>query len=84
MKAFKAGKILGVPPWKAEKVGMDTRVRNGEKRTITYRIPSGNIKNFQIVLIYRLFPPKAIEKMGVPRNGINEKNHVVLKKEISL
>ncbi len=84
MKVFTDGKNPGVPPWKAKGVAMDSRIKNGEKRTINYELPNGDIKKISVVLIYRLFPPKAINKMGVPRDGVNEKNHILKKVEIAL
>lgn len=84
MKAFTDGVSIGVPPWKATGVAMDTRLKNGEKRTLVYTLPDSDIKSITITLIYRLFPPKAVEEMGIPKNGINEKNHIVIKKEVTL
>ncbi len=81
-KAFKAGDKIGVPAWEAEGVAFDTRLKGGEERRVTYDLPSEDIKKITVALIYRLFPPKAIKIMGIPRDGINDKNYIVLKKEL--
>lgn len=85
MKVFTDGKNPGVPPWLAKGIAMDTRIKNGEKRSLSYPLPEDvAIESISVALIYRLFPPKAINMMGVPKNGYNEKNHVIAKKMIKL
>ncbi len=83
-KAFKAGDNVGVPAWAAESVAFDTRLKSGENRSIAYTVPIKDIKKVSVVLVYKLFPPKAIEMMGIPKDGINDKSYIVAKKEVSL
>ncbi len=64
MRVFTAGMKKGVPPWMAEKA-VDSRIKTGETRTLTYDIPKGAARA-RAVLYYRLFTPAAAAKFGIP------------------
>jgi len=81
-KAFQGGGQVGVPSWEAEGVAFDTRLKAGEKRTITYTLPKGEITTIKAVVIYRLFAPQAVDKMGIPQDGINDNNYIVAQKDL--
>ncbi len=83
-KAFKGGDKVGVPAWKAESIAFDTRLKTGEKREIEYRLDNKDIKKITVNLIYRLFPPMAIDMLEIPRDGVNDKSYIIAKKEIIL
>jgi hypothetical protein len=42
------------------------------------------IKQVDVMLIYCLFPGKAIKAFGIPENGINEKDYLVAQKSLTL
>ncbi len=84
VKTFKAGEEKGVPPWKAETVAMDTRLKKGEERTLTYAVPAENIKTISASLVYRLFAPAAMKMMEIPADGKNDKNYIVITKKMAL
>ncbi|MDA8434057.1 MAG: multiheme c-type cytochrome [Nitrospiraceae bacterium] len=84
VKMFKAGEEKGVAPWKAEAVAMDTRLKKGEERKLSYTVPSDNIKTVSVSLIYRLFAPPAMKMMGIPADGKNDKVYMVIKKKVDL
>ena len=81
-KAFQGAGQAGVPSWEAEGTAFDTRLKAGEKRTLTYTLPKGEITTIKAVVIYRLFAPQAIEKMGIPKDGINDNSYIVAQKEL--
>ncbi len=83
-KAFQAGEKKGVPSWAAEGIAFDTRLKAGETRTITYPIADQTITQVDVMLIYRLFPPKAIKGFAIPEDGVNEKALLVAKKSLTL
>lgn len=83
-KAFKAGKEKGVPSWAADGVAFDTRLKAGETRKMTYSLDDPAITQVDVMLIYRLFPPKAMKAFGIPENGVNEKAYPVAKKSLTL
>lgn len=83
-KAFKAGDKNGVPSWLADGIAFDTRLKAGETREITYVLNDPEIKQVDVMLIYRLFPGKAIKAFGIPENGINEKDYLVAQKSLTL
>jgi hypothetical protein len=83
-KAFKANDKVGVPSWEAEAVAFDSRIKKGESRAIAYDLKQADIDKVKISLIYRLFPAKAIDMMGIPKDGVNEKNYLIHEKEQSL
>ncbi len=83
-KMFKAGEEKGVPPWKAEAVAMDTRLKKGETRTLTYTVPAENVKTISASLIYRLFAAPAIKMMEIPADGKNDKTYMVVTKKVTL
>ncbi|MCI5122252.1 MAG: hypothetical protein D3908_13905, partial [Candidatus Electrothrix sp. AUS4] len=83
-KAFKAGEEKGVPSWAADGIAFDTRLNAGEIRKITYPLENQAITQVDVMLIYRLFPPKAIKAFGIPEDGINEKIYPVAKKSLTL
>ena len=83
-KAFKAGEETGVPSWAAEDIAFDTRLNAGETRTIVYPLENPAITQVDVMLIYRLFPPKAIKAFGIPEVGVNEKAYPVAKKSLTL
>lgn len=84
-KAFKAGDKKGVPAWAAEDVAVDTRLKSGEERTLTYTIPSlKDVKSVEVQVIYMLFMEQALTMLEIPRDGINDKKYVVAKKDIVL
>ncbi len=64
MRVFTAGPKKGVPPWMAEKA-VDSRIKSGETRTLTYAVPKGSARA-RAVLYYRLFTPAAAAKFGIP------------------
>ncbi len=64
MRVFTAGRKKGVPPWLAEKA-LDSRIKAGETRTLTYGLPSGAVRA-RAALYYRLFTPAAAAKFGIP------------------
>lgn len=82
--AFKRGKEVGVPAWRAKGVAFDSRLKAGENLSLSYPLSRNDIKTVTVKLIYRLFPAKAIKKLAIPKDGINNKNHVLYKKEIQL
>jgi hypothetical protein len=84
MKAFKAGDKVGVPAWAAEATAFDSRLKAGEKRTLTYPLSTGGVSKIEVMLIYRLFPQPAVEMMGIPMDGVNDKNHVAAQKTINV
>ncbi|MCP4702295.1 MAG: hypothetical protein GY862_36365 [Gammaproteobacteria bacterium] len=81
-KAFKAGDKVGVPPWAAEDVAFDLRLKAGETRTITYPIESDDITAIDVNLVYLLFPSVAIQNFGIPKDGVNDKLYPVAKKTV--
>ncbi|CAK8711750.1 Cytochrome c554 and c-prime [Candidatus Electrothrix laxa] len=83
-KAFKAGDKKGVPSWAADGIAFDTRLKAGETREITYSLADPTISQVDVMLIYRLFPPKAIKGFGIPEDGVNEKAYPVAKKSLTL
>jgi hypothetical protein len=83
-KAFRGGEKVGVPAWKAESVAFDTRLKAGETRSLTYAIPLDDIEKISVVLIYKLFPPAAIQMMEIPEDGTNDKSFIVAKRELTL
>ncbi|NOY54086.1 MAG: hypothetical protein GXP58_10800, partial [Deltaproteobacteria bacterium] len=70
LKAFAAGTQVGVPAWKADRIAFDKRLKAGEKRHLTYRLPAETEK-VTLTLFYRLFTPKAIRKLAIPAVGLN-------------
>jgi len=83
-KAFKAGDKRGVPSWAAKGIAFDTRLKAGEIREISYPLADPAITQVDVMLIYRLFPPKAIKGFSIPEDGVNEKAHLVAKKSLTL
>jgi hypothetical protein len=83
-KAFKAGDKVGVPSWEAEGLAFDTRLKTGETRTLNYPIYSPAVSEIEAELIYLLFPPKAIEGFGIPKDGVNDKRYSVAKKSVKM
>lgn len=83
-KAFKAGEKKGVPSWAADGVAFDTRLKAGETRTITYPLEDQAISQVDVMLIYRLFPPKALKAFAIPQDGVNEKIYPVAKMSLTL
>jgi hypothetical protein len=83
-KAFQAGDKKGVPSWAAESIAFDTRLKAEETRTITYPLADPAITQVDVMLMYRLFPPKAIKGFAIPEDGVNEKAHLVAKKKLAL
>ena len=83
-KAFKSGEEKGVPSWDADGIAFDTRLNAGETRKITYSLENPAITQVDVMLIYRLFPPKAIKGFGIPEDGVNEKIYPVAKKSLTL
>lgn len=81
-KTFKKGDQVGVPSWEAEGTAFDTRIKAGEKRTISYTLPKGKITTVKLAVLYRLFPPQAIDKMGIPKDGINDAAYVAATEEL--
>ena len=81
-KAFKKGDQVGVPSWEAEGTAFDSRLKAKEKRVVSYSLPKGEITTVKLAVIYRLFPPQAIVKMGIPKDGINNASYVVATKEL--
>lgn len=82
-KMFKAGDEKGVPPWKADGVAMDSRLKKGEERTLTYTVPSENVKTISASLIYRLFAPPAMKMMEIPADGKNDKMFMLVTKKVT-
>ncbi len=70
LKAFAAGKKVGVPAWKAQRIAFDNRLKTGEERRLTYPIPAETGK-VTLTLYYRLFTPKAIRMLNIPALGLN-------------
>ncbi len=64
MRVFTAGGKKGAPPWMAEKA-VDSRIKAGETRTLTYDIPVGAVRA-SAAIYYRLFTPPAAAKFGIP------------------
>ncbi len=64
MRVFTAGDKKGVPPWMAEKA-VDSRIKAGETRTLTYDIPNGAVRA-RAGVYYRLFTPPAAANFGIP------------------
>ena len=70
MKDKKTGKVkVGVPSW--ENTGnKDSRLKPKEKRTLNYKLPgkvAGKVTQVDAKLMYRLFNPKAIKNMKIPK-----------------
>jgi len=84
VKMFKAGEEKGVPPWKAEGIALDSRLRKEEERKLVYAVPAENVKTISAALIYRLFAPTAMKTMDIPADGKNDKVYVVVKKKVDL
>ncbi len=82
MKVFGAGEKTGVPSWEAESVARDTRLKPGEDRALTYRLPEG-AKSVSAKLFYRLVPPKAMKKFNIQPDGFVEKAHLVSEAELT-
>ena len=83
-RAFRAGERVGVPSWEAEALAFDTRLKAGETRQITYPIYSLAISEVEAELVYLLFPPKALESFGIPKDGVNDQRWSVAKKSVTL
>ncbi|WPD20809.1 MAG: multiheme c-type cytochrome [Candidatus Electrothrix scaldis] len=83
-KVFKAGEKKGVPSWAADGIAFDTRLPAGETRKITYPLENPAITQVDVMLIYRLFPPKAIKAFAIPEDGVNEKIYPIAKKSLTL
>jgi len=83
MKAFKAGERTGVPSWEAEAVAFDTRLAPGETRWLNYNLPEGSV-SVSAKLFYRFAPPKAVEKFGMPKDGVVDVPHLVDEAELEL
>lgn len=83
-KAFKAGDKVGVPSWEAEGVAFDTRLKTGETRSLTYTLDNPAASTVEVELFYLLFPPKAIDGFGIPKDGVNEKKYSVAKKMVTM
>ncbi len=83
-KAFKAGDQVGVPSWAAEGIAFDTRLKAGETRSVSYPLENKNISTVDVALIYMLFPAKAIDGFGIPKDGVNEKPKVIFKKTLTV
>ncbi len=83
-KAFKAGEKKGVPSWAADGIAFDTRLKAGETRQLSYPLADSAISQVDVMLIYRLFPPKAIKGFAIPEDGVNEKAYLVAKKSLTL
>jgi len=81
LKVFAAGKKVGVPAWQADRVAFDRRLKEGEKRVLTYPLPAGTEK-VTITLFYRLFTPKAAKMLEIPAVGLNRVNIPVQKIEV--
>ena len=83
-KAFKAGEKKGVPTWAADGIAFDTRLKAGETRKLFYPLEDPTITQVDVMLLYRLFPAKAIKDFGIPEDGVNEKAYPVAKKSLTL
>jgi nitrate reductase cytochrome c-type subunit len=83
IKVFKAGENVGVPSWEAEGVAMDSRLAPGENRILTYNLPEG-AASASAKLFYRFAPPKAVEKFGIPADGVVEVPQLVDEVDIKL
>ncbi|WP_446007916.1 multiheme c-type cytochrome [Candidatus Electrothrix sp.] len=83
-QAFRAGEKKGVPSWAAEGIAFDTRLKAEETRTMTYPLADPTIAQVDVMLIYRLFPPKAIKGFAIPEDGVNEKAHIIAIKSLTL
>jgi len=83
-KAFKAGERVGVPSWEAESLAFDTRLKTGETRRLSYPIYSPEISVVEAEVVYLLFPPKALDGFGIPKDGVNDKRWSVAKKSVTL
>jgi len=84
LKMFKAGEEKGVPPWKAEGVATDTRLKKDEERKLVYSVPAENVKSISAALVYRLFAPPVMKMMDIPFDGKNDLVSVVAKKKVEL
>ncbi len=84
VKMFKSGDEKGVPPWKAEAVAMDTRLKKGEERKLVYTVPAENVRTISASLIYRLFAPPAMKMMEIPADGKNDKTYMIIKKKVDI
>ncbi len=83
-KAFSAGDRVGVPSWEAEAMAFDTRLKQGESRTLRYPIYGQQISEVEAELVYLLFPPKALDGFSIPKDGVNDKRYSVVKKSMKL
>ncbi len=83
-RAFRAGEKVGVPSWEAESLAFDTRLKIGETRRLSYPVYSPEISEVEAEVIYLLFPPKALDGFGIPKDGVNDKRYSVAKKSVTL
>ncbi|MBF0540226.1 MAG: hypothetical protein HQK91_02095 [Nitrospirae bacterium] len=83
-KAFKNQDKVGVPSWDATEVAFDSRLKAKEIRTFNYSIIPETDGKITIELIYRLFPPDALDTLKIPRDGVNDIDYIVHKEEIGL
>ncbi|MBF0155349.1 MAG: cytochrome c family protein [Magnetococcales bacterium] len=68
-QAFMILKLLNneghpVMPPQATKIGADTRLKPGEKRTLSYSVPAAGVKTVRVELFYNLMTKPMIEKIG--------------------
>ncbi|KJR40908.1 hypothetical protein MCHI_003201 [Candidatus Magnetoovum chiemensis] len=84
MKAFKAGETVGVASWDAEDVAINTWIKAGQTLMLTYPVDAEAVHSIKITLNYRLFAPKGIELLNIPKDGVNDKVVVVAEKIIIL
>lgn len=71
MKMFEdKEKNFPVPPWRAANIKFDSRLKNGEKRMLTYIIPEGT-NSIMVKLVFRLAPKMILDKLKIDDPFIN-------------
>jgi len=83
-KAFKNLDKVGVPSWAATDIAFDTRLKAKEIRTLNYPIVVEKGVRIIVELVYKLFPPDALDTLGIPRDGVNDIDYIIHKEEIGL
>lgn len=73
-----------VMPMMATKVGGDTRLAPGEKRTLTYQIPTPGVKTVRVELFYNLVSKLLVDKIGDKIPDAVKKPVLVSQAEVTL
>ncbi|MFC1856062.1 cytochrome c family protein [Thermodesulfobacteriota bacterium] len=73
---------IGVPPWQAEKIAFDKRLKPAEDRMVMFAIESKKVHKVRAELYYRLVPEELAKDKGF--DEYTNKSHLILEKEMMI